>query len=49
MSPWSAPRMFTAKQPASRTAACVALVWLRHTSTIGGSIESEDTALAVVP
>ena len=32
-----------------RIAAWVSLVLLRHTRTIGGSIDSELTALAVVP
>src|SRR4051794_28522529 len=41
--------MLTAKRPQSETARCVSLVLLRQTSSIGGSIETEDIALAVVP
>jgi hypothetical protein len=38
-----------AKMPARSTAAPVLLVLLRQTSAMGGSIERDDTALAVVP
>ena len=41
--------MLTANRPERRTASCVALAALRQTSSIGGSSESEETALTVMP
>ena len=45
----SSPSTFTANRPAAATARPVAEVRLRQTRSIGGSSESELTALAVVP
>jgi len=45
----SSARMLTANRPAAVTARPVADVLLRQTRSIGGSSESELTALAVVP
>jgi len=41
--------MFTANRLDLRTASCVALAELRHTSSIGGSSDREQTALTVIP
>ena len=41
--------MFTANAPEAETAWAVGLRSLMHTSSIGGSIESDVTALAVMP
>src|SRR4051794_37690505 len=41
--------MLTAKDPEDETAWAVGLRSLMHTSSIGGSIESDGTALAVMP
>ena len=41
--------MLTANRPERRTASCVALAALRQTSSIGGSSESDETALTVMP
>ena len=49
MRPWCSARMFTAKRPERCTASWVALAALRQTSSIGGSSESEETALTVMP
>ena len=48
-SPCPSPRMFTAKRPRSAIAEPVRERRSRQTSSIGGSSESEETALAVVP
>ena len=45
----SSPRMLTANAPAAATACPVSEVRLMQTSSIGGSSDSELTALAVVP
>ncbi len=49
MSVWCSLRMLTANQPASAMAWRVSLVLFRQTSSIGGSIDSDENALAVVP
>ena len=41
--------MLTAKRPDPRTASWVLLAAFRQTSSIGGSIDSEETALTVMP
>ena len=41
--------MLTAKRPDPRTASWVLLAAFRQTSSIGGSIDSEETALTVTP
>ena len=46
---WSSPRMLTAKWRAAPIARPVEDCRFRQTSSIGGSSESDDTALAVVP
>ena len=45
---WAAVRMETAQAPAASTAAWKRLLRLTHTRTIGGSNETEDTAVAVM-
>ena len=49
MSAWLSPRMLTTNRPASRIARPVSLVRFMQTSSIGGSMDSDETALAVVP
>ena len=41
--------MLTANRPDARTCSWVPLAELRHTSSIGGSIDNDDTALTVIP
>ena len=47
--PWSSSRMFTPNMRLPWIACCVLPRVFRHTSSIGGSSDRDDTALAVAP
>ena len=46
---WSPWRTLTAKWLTSSIGACMVSAWLMQTSRLGGSIETQDMAVAVMP